>query len=210
MTYDARMSDHHLPPGPAADATNNAILETPRLTLSFGTEDDAHHLFPYVHGESGRAVTDFLLWNGPDNVAEMIRFFRRHTTGTFVPHGFHWLPRDRTGDITGQPGRALGSIGINTRGSFGRCSVGYWLAPPYWRQGIMKEALRAVLDHGFNNLGVLKFEADVFVGNRASAALLESLNFSLEGTVRKAVMKRDVWVDEYLYGLLPEDLPDPV
>jgi ribosomal-protein-alanine N-acetyltransferase len=72
----------------------------------------------------------------------------------------------------------------------------------------MKEALRAVLKHGFENLGVVKFEADVFVDNIASAALLESLRFTREGTVRKAVLKRGVWVDEHLFGLLPEDLPD--
>lgn len=195
------------PPGPLPDSTNDTVLETPRLTLSFGTDEDAHQLFPFVHGEPGRAVTDSLLWDGPDEVHEMIGYFRRHTTGTFIPHGFHWLPRDRTGDITGHPGKALGSIGINSKGSYGRCSVGYWLAPPYWRQGIMKEALFAVLAHGFDNLGVLKFEADVFVDNVASAALLESLHFSREGTVRKAVMKRDLWVDEHLYGLLPEDMP---
>jgi RimJ/RimL family protein N-acetyltransferase len=176
--------------------------------LSFGSDEDARELFPYVHGDAGRTVTDFLLWDGPNEVDEMAVYFRRHTTGTFIPHGFHWLPRDRDGEITGRPGTALGSIGINSRGSYGRCSVGYWLAPPYWRQGVMKEALRAVLKHGFENLGVVKFEADVFVDNIASAALLESLRFTREGTVRKAVLKRGVWVDEHLYGLLPEDLPD--
>lgn len=193
-------------PGPDPDATNATVLETDRLTLSFGSDDDARELFPFVHGDPGRKVTDFLLWDGPDEVEEMAAFFRRHTTGTFVPHGFHWLPRDRTGDITGTAGTALGSIGISRRGSFGRCSVGYWLAPPYWRQGIMKEALAAVLNYGFEGLGIVKFEADVFVGNVASAALLESLGFQHEGTVRSAVQKRGQWVDEHLYGLLPEDL----
>jgi ribosomal-protein-alanine N-acetyltransferase len=195
-------------PGPDPDATNQTVLETRRLMLSFGSDEDARELFPYVHGDAGRTVTDFLLWDGPNEVDEMAVYFRRHTTGTFIPHGFHWLPRDRDGEITGRPGTALGSIGINSRGSYGRCSVGYWLAPPYWRQGVMKEALRAVLKHGFESLGVVKFEADVFVDNIASAALLESLRFTREGTVRKAVLKRGVWVDEHLYGLLPEDLPD--
>ncbi|HEY5890423.1 MAG TPA: GNAT family protein [Acidimicrobiia bacterium] len=197
-------------PGPDPDATNQAVLETPRLTLSFGSDEDARELFPFVHGEAGRAVTDFLLWDGPDELEEMASYFRRHTTGTFVPHGFHWLPRDRSGEISGHPGKALGSIGINSRGSYGRCSVGYWLAPPYWHQGVMKEALQAVLKHGFETLGVVKFEADVFVHNLASAALLESLNFAHEGTVRKAVLKQGQWVDEHLYGLLPEDLHDVV
>lgn len=195
-------------PGPAPDATNSAVLETTRLSLSFGSDEDARELFSYVRGEAGRAVTDYLLWDGPEQVEEMASYFRRHTTGTFIPHGFHWLPRDRDGSISGRPGTALGSIGINARGSFGRCSVGYWLAPPYWRQGIMREALEAVLKHGFEDLGIIKVEADVFVENIASAALLESLNFKREGTVRRAVQKRGRWVDEHLYGLLPGELDD--
>lgn len=193
-------------PGPDPDSTNSAILVTERLVLSFGTDADAAALFPYVHGEQGRAVTDHLLWNGPDNVEEMASFFRRHTSGTFVPDGFHWLPRDRTGQITGSPGAPLGSIGMTSHGATGRCGIGYWLAPRYWRQRIMSEAIRAVLAHGFDELGVVKFEADVFVANEASSALLESLGFRREGTLRKAIQKRDEWLDEHRYGLLREDL----
>lgn len=72
----------------------------------------------------------------------------------------------------------------------------------------MKEALHAVLKYGFGSLGVAKFEADVFIENIASAALLESLNFKREGTVRRAVQKRGRWVDEHLYGLLPSELSE--
>ncbi len=49
-------------------------------------------------------VTDTLLWDGPETVEDIARFFRNHTTGTFEPHGFHWLLRDRTGEITGKEG----------------------------------------------------------------------------------------------------------
>jgi ribosomal-protein-alanine N-acetyltransferase len=192
-------------PGPDPSSTNNTVLKTDRLELSFGTDQDARDLFPFVHGESGRKVTDTLLWNGPETVEDIAAFFRKHATGTFDPDGFHWLIRDRTGEISGQVGQAVGSIGINQRGPVGRCDVGYWLAPRYWRQGLMKEALSAVVDHAFTTLGVVKLEADVFIGNAAGIALLESVGFAREGTVRRVHPKRGKWVDAHLYGIIPED-----
>ncbi|MGF1618407.1 MAG: GNAT family N-acetyltransferase [Acidimicrobiia bacterium] len=100
----------------------------------------------------------------------------------------------------------MGSIGINQRGPVGRCGVGYWLAPPYWGQGLMREALAAVVDHAFTNLGVVKLEAEVFIGNYAGIALLKSVGFSREGTVRRVHQKRGRWVDAHLFGVIPEDL----
>lgn len=192
-------------PGPDPESTNSTVLETERLILSFGTDEDARILFPFVHGDQGRAVTDTLLWDGPDEVEDVAKFFRLHTTGTFVPNGFHWIPRDRTGKITGTSGTPLGSIGISQKGPVGRCEVGYWLAPPYWGQGLMPEALGAVIEHGFHNLGVAKFEADVFVGNDRSIAMLEGLGFRREGTARRVHQKHGKWVDAHLYGIIPED-----
>ena len=196
------------PPGPQPDATNETPLFTDRLELSFGTDRDAEILFPFVHGDPGRAVTDFLLWDGPDTVEDIAKFFRRHTTGTFVPHGFHWLIRDRTGGLTDDAGTPLGSLGVNQKGPVGRCEVGYWLAPPYWGQGLMSEALWAVVRHGFDHLGIAKLEADVFVENHASIALLERIGFKREGTVRRVHRKRGRWVDAHLYGIFPEDLDE--
>lgn len=194
-----------LAPGPAPDATNSSVLNTERLELSFGDDSDAERLFGFVHGEAGRSVTDFLLWDGPEDVEEMAGYFRRHRSGTFVPHGFHWLVRDRTGALTGSEGAAMGSIGIDQRGPVGRCSLGYWLAPPYWGQGVMPEALAAVIQHGFGTLGVVKFEAEVFEGNTRSVALLERLGFRKEGRIRLAQYKRGRWIDELVYGLTRDD-----
>lgn len=195
-------------PGPNPRSSNSTILHSDRLVLSFGTDEDAPVLFPYVHGEQGRAVTDYLLWDGPDEPSDLASFFRRHTTGTFVSDGFHWLIRDRHGDITGTKGEAMGSVGINQKGPIGRCEIGYWIAPPFWRKGLMREALRTVLAHGFNNLHIAKLEADVFVHNEASCALLESIGFQREGTIRRTHRKRGQWVDAHVYGLIPSDLSE--
>ena len=97
----------------APDARNDfPPIETPRLQLSFGTREDATILFPYVHGKEGRLVTDTLIWDGPDTVEDMSNFFALQETGTFAEHGFNWMLRDRTGELTGESGTTLASIGL--------------------------------------------------------------------------------------------------
>lgn len=86
-----------------------------------------------------------------------------------------------------------------------RAEVGYDLARPYWRQGIMSEAVCAILEFGFEHMMLYRIEADVTVGNEASAALLKSLNFQHEGTWRHRVFGRKQFWDLWQFGLLKSD-----
>jgi 8-oxo-dGTP diphosphatase len=56
-------------------------------------------------------------------------------------------------------------------------TLGYWLGRVWWRQGIMTEAVTAVLDAAFAELPVETIEASVFTDNLASRRLLERLGF---------------------------------
>ncbi|REC49408.1 GNAT family N-acetyltransferase [Chryseobacterium pennipullorum] len=58
--------------------------------------------------------------------------------------------------------------------------VGYELLPDYHRQGIMSEALEAVLDYGFNHLHLHKILAFTHRLNESSRALLLKQGFVLE------------------------------
>ncbi len=194
------------PPGPPPDARNATTLATRRLELSFGTPADAALLFPYVHGEAGRAVTDTLLWDGPAGVDEIAAFFRLHTEGTWVPHGFHWLLRDRTGALAGYAGAPLGSIGVRPTDVPHRCDVGYWLAPPLWGRGLMTEALGAVCAHAFDALDMAKVEATVFPENTRGLALPPRVGFRREGLLRAHCVKRGRLQDVVLFGLLRDEL----
>ena len=56
-------------------------------------------------------------------------------------------------------------------------SLGYWLAEPYWHQGIMAEAVQALLEHGRRNLGLSRVWADYFEGNEASHSVMRRAGF---------------------------------
>jgi ribosomal-protein-alanine N-acetyltransferase len=66
-----------------------------------------------------------------------------------------------------------------------RASIGYELARPFWRHGIMAEALEAILDLGFTEMGLNRIEAVVMPDNIASIKLLEKLGFCDEGILKE-------------------------
>jgi ribosomal-protein-alanine N-acetyltransferase len=86
-----------------------------------------------------------------------------------------------------------------------RAEVGYDLSAAYWRQGIMSEALRAVMGYCFETLNVHRLEADVTAGNDASAGLLRKLGFRQEGTWRDQTYGRGRFHDMWQFGLLATD-----
>jgi ribosomal-protein-alanine N-acetyltransferase len=178
---------------------------TPRLELSPGTSDDAAVLFPHVHGEKGRQVTDTLIWDGPDTVEDLVSFFELHKTSTFAEGGFHWLLRDRTGDLTNRPGEALGAIGLEEGAGEDECEIGYWLTPPYWGQGLMAEAIVAISDLGFRK-GYRLVEADVYVHNTRGRGLVEKLGFRRDKLIKNYVVKRGVPTDAYRYVVTENEL----
>jgi [ribosomal protein S5]-alanine N-acetyltransferase len=57
--------------------------------------------------------------------------------------------------------------------------LSYYLARPYWRQGLATEAASAFVTFGFQELGLRKIVTTVEAGNQASIRILEKLNFDL-------------------------------
>ena len=55
--------------------------------------------------------------------------------------------------------------------------LGYWLAEPFWHQGIMTEAAGTVLAHAWKDLGIRRVWADYYEGNEPSRKVMERLGF---------------------------------
>jgi [ribosomal protein S5]-alanine N-acetyltransferase len=62
--------------------------------------------------------------------------------------------------------------------------VGYELAKAHWRQGIMTEALNAMMDFGFEKMELNRIQAMVMLGNTPSMNLLKKIGFKEEGLLR--------------------------
>jgi [ribosomal protein S5]-alanine N-acetyltransferase len=83
--------------------------------------------------------------------------------------------------------------------------LGYELHPAYWGQGLMGEALTAVLDYGFGEMGLRRVEATPLAENQSSRRLLEKKGFRYEGSLRQRHLFRGLFLDQTYYGLLREE-----
>jgi RimJ/RimL family protein N-acetyltransferase len=59
--------------------------------------------------------------------------------------------------------------------------IGYWLGVPFWGQGYATEAVRAVIDHAFGDLGYDVLAGGARVSNPASRRVLEKCGFQWTG-----------------------------
>jgi ribosomal-protein-alanine N-acetyltransferase len=83
--------------------------------------------------------------------------------------------------------------------------IGYELNPADEKQGIMTEALTAVVAFAFNDFGLHRLEAMPFADNPPSMTLLARLGFRLEGTLRERYFFHDRYKDQHFYGLLRDE-----
>jgi RimJ/RimL family protein N-acetyltransferase len=76
-------------------------------------------------------------------------------------------------------GTLIGACGIDPRDD--GAELGYWLGAGYWGRGLMTEAARAVIDHGFGDLRHETLQAGARVSNPASRRVLEKCAFQWTG-----------------------------
>ncbi len=65
-----------------------------------------------------------------------------------------------------------------------RGEIGYDLGKAYWGQGLMKEALDAVINYSFSHLDLNRIQAYVLLENTRSIQLLKRMAFETEGVLR--------------------------
>ena len=84
--------------------------------------------------------------------------------------------------------------------------IGYWLGKKYWGKGIMREAVKLILQFGFKKLKLERIYAKVLHPNVASAKLLEKSGLRYEGRLRRATLRRGRWYDDLCFGILKTEL----
>lgn len=98
----------------------------------------------------------------------------------------------------------IGTIALTNiiKGAFKSCYLGYKLSEKHVSKGYMKEALRAVIEYGFNTLGLHRIEANVMPTNKPSIAVVKGLGFSEEGLSRKYLKINGKWEDHLRFAVI--------
>lgn len=108
-----------------------------------------------------------------------------------------WAIRSATGEMIGAIG-VLYDYGISAHKS----GMGYWLAKPYWNQGLMTICINKFSAHIFATTSLVRLEAHVFKYNPASARCLAKAGFEYEGMLRSSHRKGAEFLDTELWSIL--------
>lgn len=101
-------------------------------------------------------------------------------------------------------GRFLGACGFHTwYTEHARAEIGYALYHDTDKQqGLMSEAMDAVLHYGFAQMQLNRVEAMIGPGNTASIRLVKKFGFVEEGRLRGHYCKKGIIEDSLVFGLL--------
>lgn len=86
-----------------------------------------------------------------------------------------------------------------------RGEVWYKIQSKHWNKGIATEALRAMIDFGFNKLDLHRIQAGCAVSNIGSIKVLEKVGMQREGMGRQILPLKSGWSDNYQYAVLATD-----
>ncbi len=100
-------------------------------------------------------------------------------------------------------GEASGGIGLHPQAEIQRrnAELGYWVAEPFWGNGIASRAIAQIVEWGFENLDIDRIFARPFGSNIASQRVLEKAGFRFEARFEKTLIKNGVLEDELFYAV---------
>ena len=86
-----------------------------------------------------------------------------------------------------------------------KAQIGYCIGKKWWRQGIMSESLKAVMDFLFDEVGVNRIEARHDVRNAFSGKVMQKCGMKYEGTHLQSDYNNQGVCDTAWYALLRKD-----
>ena len=100
-------------------------------------------------------------------------------------------------------GVACGGIGLHSKDDIfiKNMELGYWLAEPFWGNGIITEAIKQMVEYGFKTFDITRIYATPFGRNVASQRVLEKVGFILEARLVETIFKNNEFEDELIYGI---------
>ena len=153
--------------------TYDGIMENNRIMLRPWHESDADALFKYA---SDPDVGSRAGWPPHKSVEESIEIiktiFHNDSTWAIVLKGTH------------EPIGAIGygpSCDCNLPAREGEPLAGYWIAKPYWNQGICTEALQLMIEHIKCTTSIKSVISGHFIDNQASGRVMEKCGFIATG-----------------------------
>ena len=177
-------------------------IETKRLILRRWVECDAEDLYKYACDPDVGPIAGWPTHQSVDESREVIKNV--------------FSGKEDYAICLKDDGRAIGAIALKLNGHTNmtdrddECEMGYWLGKPFWGQGIMPEAVKEMLRHAFEDLGMQKVWIGYYEGNTKSKRVQEKCGFKFHRRTENVdvplmhekrteivnLMTKDDWLEE--------------
>ena len=182
------------------------LLETERLILRRWEKNDAESLYEYAKDPDIGPIAG---WPAHRSVEESRDVIKNVFNG-----------KEAYAICLKTDNRAIGAIELKLNGHTDmterddECELGYWLGKPFWGQGIVPEAVKEMLRHAFEEIGMTTVWVGYYEGNAKSKRVQEKCGFRYrwksedvdvpllheKRTGHVSSMTRDQWQWDRLYA----------
>ena len=182
------------------------MLETERLILRRWEKNDADSLFEYAKDPDVGPIAG---WPAHRSVEESRNVIKNVFNG-----------KEAYAICLKTDNKAIGAVELKLNGHTDmterddECELGYWLGKPFWGQGIIPEAVKEMLRHAFEDLGIKTVWVGYYEGNIKSKRVQEKCGFRYrwksedvavpllheKRTGHVSSMTRDQWQWDRLYA----------
>lgn len=147
-------------------------LTTERLILRRLSLEDEKEIYTI---RSDERVNKYLDRQSCTSLDEALKFINKINAGILNNEWIYWVVSFKDNQ------KLIGTICLwNISDDSSKADIGFELLPEYQGKGIMQEAAKAVIEYGFNIMGLKRIEGEVAPGNTKSINLMRKFNFTLK------------------------------
>lgn len=167
------------------------VLKSARLTLRPISLNDLDAIFNYTSSEN---VARYVTWEPHKSLEETIEFielvFSDYKQDNHLLWGIEYEQK------------LIGTIDFVSIIDKHKCAeIGYVLSEDYWNQGITTEAVKKLINYGFDELKLVRIQARCFEENIGSQKVMEKSGMLFEGTLQKSMFVKGIHQNIKMYAI---------
>ena len=172
-------------------------ISTDRMTLRRIRASDEEAIYSYATDPD---VSRYTSWAPHTSPEETRQFVRRVLDAYQEKRVASWgieLKAERT---------VIGTGGFNSWDrEHGTGELGYAMGKPYWGQGLMTEAVNAMIEFGFKRMALNRIVIRMDPRNTGSWRVAEKSGCRFEGIARQTIYAKGAFHDLMIWAILRED-----
>ena len=177
-------------------------IETSRLILRRAIREDAEAMFR--NWASDPEVTKYLTWPTYEKVETAYQILDLWAGEYEKPDYYQWMI------VLKELGEPIGSISVVRQNDrVEEAEIGYCIGSRWWHRGIMTEALAAVIEYLFTEVGMNRVAARHDPNNPHSGGVMRKCGMKYEGTHRACDRNNQGICDAAQYAILRSEWKKP-